>query len=205
VDPSGRTWCWGGNFSGELGDGTGTPSGLGCLLNPFQCRSPVPVLVRGNDLVFRQVSAGGGLGGPTGFGEFTCGVTTDNRAYCWGSNNLGQLGNDGTHDLTTPHPVAGDHHFRQVSTGELYACAVTPQNKAYCWGRNEFGNLGDGTDAFRQRHPVPVVGGLQFSSVSVGLVHTCAVTTSGAAYCWGAMGAASLASDRGSHRGRRYR
>src|SRR3712207_1155025 len=39
-----------------------------------------------SSLVFRQVSGGS---------EHTCGVTSDNRAYCWGRNNEGQLG-DGT-------------------------------------------------------------------------------------------------------------
>ena len=34
-------------------------------------------------LSFRQVSAGG---------LHTCGVTSDDRAYCWGYNNSGQLG-----------------------------------------------------------------------------------------------------------------
>jgi alpha-tubulin suppressor-like RCC1 family protein len=183
VNPFGRIWCWGFNINGELGDGTTTPSG--CSIDALLCLSPVPVRVHGNGLVFRQVSAGGGTTGPTGNGGYTCGVTTDNRAHCWGANKFGKLGNDGTRDFNVPYPVAGDHHFRQISAGELHACAITPQNKAYCWGLNKVGALGDGTDAFRQRHPVPVVGGLQFSSVSAGNLHTCAVTPSGAAYCWG--------------------
>jgi alpha-tubulin suppressor-like RCC1 family protein len=183
VDPLGRIWCWGFNINGELGVGTSTP--YHCSVDARTCTSPVPLRVKGSGLVFRQVSAGGSVTGPTGVGGYTCGVTTDNRAFCWGANKNGLLGNDGTKDFTVPHLVAGGHHFRQVSAGELHACAITPQNKAYCWGRNKFGALGDGTDAFRQRHPVPVVGGLQFSSVSAGNLQTCAVTPSGAAYCWG--------------------
>lgn len=186
VDPIGRIWCWGFNINGELGDGTTTPSG--CVFDALPCTSPVPVRVHGNGLVFRQVSAGG----TSADAGFTCGVTADNLAYCWGDDEFGQLGDDGTHNFTVPHPVAGGHHFRQISAGSLHACAVTPQNRAYCWGRNTFGALGDGTDAFRQRHPVPVVGGLQFSSVSAGNQYTCAVTPSGAAYCWGDNGVGQL-------------
>ncbi len=33
--------------------------------------------------------------------------------------------------------------------------------------------------------PVPVAGGLRFTSVSAAFQHTCAVTTAGDAYCWG--------------------
>ena len=33
--------------------------------------------------------------------------------------------------------------------------------------------------------PVAVSGGLTFRSIAVGGVHTCGLTTSGAAYCWG--------------------
>lgn len=157
-----------------------------CRANALRCTSPVPVRVHGGGLVFRQVSAGGGQSVGREIGGYTCGVTTDNRAYCWGANGFGQLGDDGSHDFTVPHVVAGGHLFRQISAGTLHACAATPQNKAYCWGRNTSGALGDGTDVFRQRHPVPVVGGLQFSSVSAGTGFTCPVTPSAAAYCWGA-------------------
>ena len=44
--------------------------------------------------------------GAGGFGH-SCGVTTDARAYCWGGNGYGQLG-DGTQiQRLLPVPVAG--------------------------------------------------------------------------------------------------
>jgi alpha-tubulin suppressor-like RCC1 family protein len=174
-----QAFCWGFNFSGELGIGSRD------LLE-----HNMPLRVKDGGLLFRQVSAGGDyyIDPVENFNTnrgYTCALTTEDTAYCWGDNKFGQLGDNGTHDLTVPHPVAGSHHFGQISAGPLHACAITTQNKAYCWGRNKFGDLGDGTDAFRQRHPVPVVGGLQFSSVSAGDLHTCALTPNGAAYCWG--------------------
>jgi alpha-tubulin suppressor-like RCC1 family protein len=45
-------------------------------------------------------------------------------------------------------------------------------------------SLGDGTTSTRAS-PVPVSGGLTFAKVSVGDNHTCDVTTSNVAYCWG--------------------
>jgi alpha-tubulin suppressor-like RCC1 family protein len=76
-------YCWGTNFSGELGDGTTTTR-----------LAPVPVA---GGLQFRQVSAGT---------NHTCGVTTGNVAYCWGLNDFGQLG-DGTRDARLAPAAVG--------------------------------------------------------------------------------------------------
>src|SRR2546425_4422246 len=47
----------------------------------------------------------------SGSGFNSCGVTTDSRAFCWGYNYGGELG-DGTTTLRlTPVAVAGDHQF----------------------------------------------------------------------------------------------
>lgn len=51
-----------------------------------------PVLVSGG-LTFAEVSAGRAR--PTALMRHTCGVTTNDVAYCWGGNIVGQLG-DGT-------------------------------------------------------------------------------------------------------------
>ena len=47
-------------------------------------------------LPFSQISVGN---------VHTCAVTTDDRAYCWGENSLGQLG-DGTENTFRLTPVA---------------------------------------------------------------------------------------------------
>jgi alpha-tubulin suppressor-like RCC1 family protein len=82
--------------------------------------------------------------------------------------------------------------FVAVSAGLQHTCGVTVSGAAYCWGYNGFGQLGDGTTT-SETAPVLVAGGLTFTTVSVGgglpflfpSRHTCGVTTSGAAYCWG--------------------
>jgi alpha-tubulin suppressor-like RCC1 family protein len=75
--------------------------------------------------------------------------------------------------------------FTSVSAGYRHTCGVTTTGAAYCWGSNSGFALGDGTDGDGTTTPVPVAGGLSFASVSAGFQHTCGVTTSGAAYCWG--------------------
>jgi alpha-tubulin suppressor-like RCC1 family protein len=130
-------------------------------------------------LLFRQVSAGR---------QHTCGVTGDDRAYCWGFNLSGQLG-DGTTIIERflPVPVLGGLHFRHVNAGADHTCGVTLDNLAYCWGENLNGELGDGTTTHRNT-PVRVAGGYHFRLIRAGAGHTCALTTLDVAYCWGVGG-----------------
>jgi alpha-tubulin suppressor-like RCC1 family protein len=55
---------------------------------------------------------------------------------------------------------------------------------AYCWGMNTNGQVGDGSTTNRPA-PVVVAGGLTLASLAAGGLHTCGVTSGGAAYCWG--------------------
>ncbi len=84
-------------------------------------------------------------------------MTTDNRAYCWGGNTFGQLGDGTTSNCSTPVAVSGGFQFKAVATGGQHTCGVTPSDRAYCWGWNFDGRLGDGTTTTRLR-PVPVAG-----------------------------------------------
>ena len=118
-------------------------------------------------------------------GLYTCGVTTAGAAYCWGKNDFGQVGDGSNVERDTPVPVAGGLTFASVDAGGNHTCGLTTSGVAYCWGRNASdGLLGNGSTASSDV-PVPVAGGLTFASISVENTHTCGVTTSGAAYCWG--------------------
>jgi alpha-tubulin suppressor-like RCC1 family protein len=122
------------------------------------------------------------------FGGHTCAVTPDNRAYCWGGNDQGQLGNGSTASSTAPSLVSGGLRFQHVSTGNLHSCGVTLDDRVYCWGFNFLGQLGDGTgypENIRRLTPVLVAGGRRFRQVRAGYAFTCALTTSSAAFCWG--------------------
>ncbi|HEX3235807.1 MAG TPA: hypothetical protein VHR41_16540 [Gemmatimonadales bacterium] len=177
-----RAYCWGLNEWGELGDGDTDPWN-GEICNTYPCSSR-PVAVAGV-LRFNHVSAGD---------RHTCGITTDNKAYCWGRNFEGQLGTGApSSSSVVPVAVAGTRLFRQVRAADNHTCAITKADVAFCWGYNGDGELGDGTT---DSHPVPVrvAGGLHWSLVSGGFSHTCGVTTDNHAYCWGTSSLGALGS-----------
>ena len=115
----------------------------------------------------------------------TCGLTSAGSAYCWGSNDYGQLGTGTTDDATTPTAVAGGLTFAKVSVGSQHTCAITTGGAAYCWGY--IGGLETNQCPGPQcaTSPVALEGGLKFASLSSGKAYTCAVTAAGTAYCWG--------------------
>ena len=88
--------------------------------------------------------------------------------------------------------------FGDASVGpNRNSCFLTPAGAAYCRGQNQWGQLGYGLGASVPGGPsgaatVAVVGGLAFTAISTGHSHTCALTTGGTAYCWGANYAGQL-------------
>lgn len=166
VSLQGQVFCWGANDWGQLGDGTRTPRSA-------------PVHVSGLPGSFTSVSLGE---------NFSCALSEAGEVYCWGENQVGQLGN-GSDAIDSPVPaaVAGlGSGVRQLGSGGTFSCAVDAAERAFCWGGNFWGGLGDGTYEHRNR-PVRVTNlaaGVQ--RISVGQVHACALTQTGRIACWGA-------------------
>jgi alpha-tubulin suppressor-like RCC1 family protein len=86
LDANGAAWCWGDGAMGKIG----VPGAYSVSI--------IPTAVPGG-LTFRALAAGD---------EHTCGITTDNRVYCWGENWYGQLGTGSYYDRSNvPVPVLG--------------------------------------------------------------------------------------------------
>jgi alpha-tubulin suppressor-like RCC1 family protein len=196
----GTSYCWTyTSFVGVLGNGTGSIDGY--IVG-------TPVTVAGGHDFTRYAGAD----------VTTCGITTGARAFCWGPHNHALQIGDGSTDegaRLVPSPVAGGHLFSAVSVGPSHVCAIAAQGAAWCWGLALLGRLGN-PDAPTEPCPgviVPggigrcapaparVAGGHSFVDVAAGGIHTCALDTTGRAWCWGsnAWGELGVGQQGGSH------
>jgi hypothetical protein len=97
IGANNRIYCWGAGHAGQLGDGT-TISKL----------TPVATLNGASPGSFKQISLGY---------THTCGVGTDDRVYCWGSNVYGQVGDNSTTSRNTPVSVLAGAGLTTVAAG----------------------------------------------------------------------------------------
>ena len=80
--------------------------------------------------------------------------------------------------------------FTQMSAGIAHTCGVTANHDLYCWGDDEYGQLGSydattfGTAQPAPQRVAPAVD-VEWSQVSAGTNHTCAISHDGEVYCWG--------------------
>ena len=115
---NGGVYCWGQNGEGQLGDGTN-----------FDHIAPVRVL-----------GAQHFVGLTTAVGSHNCALTAEGRAWCWGLNDYGELGNGSKSSSNRPVAVSGNLNFVSISAGRFHTCAVTRDDAVWCWGG--FGGFG---------------------------------------------------------------
>jgi hypothetical protein len=160
----GTAWSWGGNDSGELGNGTTTGS-------------PVPVGVPGLSNVV-SISAQSDA-------ESSYAVTADGTVWSWGDNSWGQLGradNQYTND-SRPAPVYGLKHAIAVAAGRSFAIALKGDGTVWGWGANYDGELGDGSAEQTTDIAAPIIGLSNIVAIAGGGWHCLALRADGTV--WG--------------------
>lgn len=116
-----------------------------------------------------------------------CAVGSDRRAWCWGSNTYGELG-DGqgaTYDegdplISGPVQVEGGN-WADISTMGGSTCGLKHDATAWCWGDHAGYTTGD-TDG-RTPEPEQIEGA--WSQFASGWFHVCGVRTDDTGWCWG--------------------
>ena len=116
----------------------------------------------------------------------SCALLSGGSVICWGRNYYGQLG-DGTNtvDSKMPVPVSGGNVFSQISLGGSHSCGRLFNGSVLCWGSNYYRQLGNGNTSTNMSYPVALFGVYNFSSVGLGLYHSCGVLFNGSVLCWG--------------------
>lgn len=174
---SGQVMCWGGNFYGQLGDGTDTGGGI----------DPNTVIENIDGPVYlenvTEVSCGA---------MHSCARVETGAVKCWGYNYNGQLGYDTspTNQSTIAREVTGIGALvLSVAAGGYHVCVRRDDNRVMCWGSNSSGQLGDGSTI---QNPLPNFVGTgptttlsNVSILSAANQHTCACSEISHAMCWG--------------------
>lgn len=169
-----RVYCWG--YSTHIGTDAGTSSLV-----------PVAVSTAGvlSGKKVTQVTTGR---------EHACALA-EGKAYCWGVNTSGQLG-DGSF-TNRPQPVAVNTSgalsglkIDKIDAGGDNTCAIA-NNRIYCWGVDTYGNLGNGSPLANASVPSITfnpsdMNGHRYTYLDVGYHSTCALASSPSqVYCWG--------------------
>lgn len=195
IASDGQMYCWGDDEN--VGD-----SNNGVLGNGANVKSFVPVGLAKTGILsgrtVKSITAGG-------YGH-TCAISDEDKAYCWGYNYNGQLGNNTKTTSRIPVPVyigtveaPGALYgkvIKLIETGRVhdYTCAIAADassgDQIYCWGDNASGQLGNNS---KTQTSVPIkvntdgaLSGLTIKSMALGRDFACVIASDDQPYCWGA-------------------
>ncbi|MCA9671833.1 MAG: hypothetical protein KC503_39810 [Myxococcales bacterium] len=132
---AGELWCWGENSHGQVGVGPARP---GVLV--WQ-----PRRVGSND-DYNALALGQSA---------TCAVRRSGELYCWGSNDIGQLGLGDRLDRDSPARVSLEG-WQAIALGRRHTCGVRRGGTLWCWGENTRGQLGLGAGQGLKQLPTRV-------------------------------------------------
>ena len=163
IADTGEAYCWGSNGTGNLGDGSTTNR-----------NKPTAVTMPSGVSSFVEIVTGS---------SNTCAVGDNNKTYCWGINNYGQVGDGGASGsiVTTPTEVtmpSGVSTLTNLVDGGAVRCGMGDDSQIYCWGYGGF----YGPTAQPTLEAMPA--GVTATYLTAGGEHICAIGDDDAAYCW---------------------
>jgi len=206
---NGSVKCWGGNASGQLGQGNTTLLGDGA----GEMGDSLPTVNLGTNRTAQTLAAGN---------NFTCAILDNGTTKCWGSNIDGQLGQGTTTNAGDSANQMGDNLpvlnlgtnlsvlKLFLSSNSAFGCAILNTGVLKCWGKNDTGQLGLGDinnrgDAANEMGDnltsIDLGTGRSARSLSSGWNHICALLDNGTVKCWGQGASGRLGSGDAVDRG----
>ena len=205
---AGALSCWGANTKGEVPGSSSlsvttpyavtAPTTTGAVWSAVStgdretCATPTlgPIVCWGlrsdTATLPQRVGAVGGWSSVDAGNRHTCAINADNALYCWGTNLNGQLGDGSKISRILPSREAtSGSDWESVSAGENSTCAIRADGSLYCFGLNSLGQLGTGTTTSSSRPVQESSGRPDWTKVSVGTTHACAVNQDHELFCWG--------------------
>ncbi|OLN24399.1 BNR repeat domain protein [Desulfovibrio sp. DV] len=125
----GTLWAWGGNSEGELGNNSTSSANV-----PVQTVQP--------EGLSHPIAVAGGC-------YHSLALANDGSVWAWGSNAMGQLGNNTTTNSLTPIKIQGLGSIRAIAAGCTHSLALANDGTVWAWGDNSAGQLGDGSNTNR--------------------------------------------------------
>ena len=123
IKSDGTVWAWGLNTSGQLGNGTTSPTSFPVQVIGLPANNP-PIVV----------SAGY---------TYSVALMSNSTVWAWGKGPNGELGNGLTdNSLHAPLQVNGLTNVISMSTGWKHTLALRSNGTVWAWGKNSDGELG---------------------------------------------------------------
>ena len=163
-------YCWGRNYSGELGSETNGDTTL----------TPVKVdLVVDSNISIQRIVLGD---------AHTCALLSDNTIRCWGFNYYGQLGVEENFETQTAtySPVTANLSLgigiaiTDIGSDGQRTCAVLSDRTIYCWG-----NQGSHGTPTPEKVEFALAPGVSPLAIDGGSLHLCTVLSDVSVQCWG--------------------
>jgi len=165
---SGTLKACGGNWDGELGDGTFT-----------QRNSPASVQGLSN---ITSIAVGD---------YHTLALKNDGTVWAWGYNGDGQLGDGTTTDRNVPVQITSLSNIIGVYAGGYHSFALKNDGTVWAWGYNGDGQLGDGTTTGTNT-PIQITALTGVTSISASYYYSLALKSDGTVLSWGYNGDGEL-------------
>ena len=170
--PDGSVVSWGGNWSGQLGDGT--------------CTTHSEATNIAFSTSITKVAAGWG---------HSLALDNQGTVWVWGDNGCGQLGivtSNSDPDMppmppqnvTTPRELPDMKEIVDIAAGDVHCLALKKDGTVWAWGDNSLGQLGQGS-LENYIKPVQVTELTDIVSITAGFNHNLAVDRQGQAWVWG--------------------